>query len=780
MVLKRWPVLVGLAAFAGVAYAATTVTIGINSPIALSTGGNGDKPKIQRNGSGLLVTAYGDSASGAQLVYDTKADAERLARDIYVRTCDSLNANCDDPANWSAPVNVSKSADKSSMSSAWRGPGAGLLPYYGDTDKANIKTSGSVMVLTWVGNYCPDGDLQTAGVQAPAQRAVRYLERESRVIPFACTWMAYSKNGGASWSLPVQLSNGERDAKQDASGGTFDSVTRTGRINFSWQEDPRGLQLGEADGPGDGASGANVTNGTDVWYTYADVNLTLTNDPATPADEQFVLAAPSADPRMARALGVRITDNYTSDGIGGTDEANPVFDGTGAQVDKNTIESGQAGAARPNIGMVGPTAIIAYEETKGSEGLDEGKFIRYHAFAYNKPTPIVGDAASNNVAGCIISDPLKNARRVRFLTQSAADATGVAAPAVPNRSGVNIAIFWKEGIYDKGGPSDIVVRRGMVNPTAASNLQSGLAASRMVPAVDPACATSDYATAIGLGNAMAENISSRASAVTAADNGLTDSTELNFTENALAHRGVLRGDDLWIGYSYTADLVKLWAQLDNYNFWVRKFTFDGTNGSWDLPRNLTNITDTKINVREPRFFGTPASNTNAGFCDNADPALASRPEFCQDRNTIFVAWGTQTNVSPFDPVGGEDLGIWITTSIDAGATYLPAVQYSVAQGTLFQDEESAFEAQIVARPDGRAFYGMWNQAEINTGITKAEYASGTVTVTTTTDPVTPPTSGGDGGGCTMSTGKAPFDPSLLLLAALGLGGIALRRVRRQG
>lgn len=144
-----------------------------------------------------------------------------------------------------------------------------------------------------------------------------------------------------------------------------------------------------------------------------------------------------------------------------------------------------------------------------------------------------------------------------------------------------------------------------------------------------------------------------------------------------------------------------------------------------------------------------------------------------------MAWGTQTNVSPFDPVGGEDLGIWITTSIDAGATYLPAVQYSVAQGTLFQDEESAFEAQIVARPDGRAFYGMWNQAEINTGITKAEYASGTVTVTTTTDPVTPPTSGGDGG-CTMTSGKAPFDPSLLLLAALGLGGIALRRVRRQG
>lgn len=25
---------------------------------------------------------------------------------------------------------------------------------------------------------------------------------------------------------------------------------------------------------------------------------------------------------------------------------------------------------------------------------------------------------------------------------------------------------------------------------------------------------------------------------------------------------------MWIGYSYTSDLVKLWAQLDNYNFWI--------------------------------------------------------------------------------------------------------------------------------------------------------------------------------------------------------------------
>jgi hypothetical protein len=246
----------------------------------------------------------------------------------------------------------------------------------------------------------------------------------------------------------------------------------------------------------------------------------------------------------------------------------------------------------------------------------------------------------------------------------------------------------------------------------------------------------------------------------------------------LAHRGVLRGGDLWIGYSYTADLVKLWAQLDNYNFWVRKFTWNGTSGSWDLPRNLTNITDTNINVREPRFFGTPASSSTA--CPTGIPTDPTTTDttLCQDRNVIFVAWGTQTNVSPFDPVGGEDLGIWITASNDAGVTYATPVKYSTAQGTLFQDEESAFEAQIVARPDGRAFYGMWNQANATTGDTFAEYASGSWTLVDVPDPAPVPTTGGGGGGCAVGTEKAPFDPVLPMLAALGLIGFGLRHYRR--
>ena len=359
---------------------------------------------------------------------------------------------------------------------------------------------------------------------------------------------------------------------------------------------------------------------------------------------------------------------------------------------------------------------------------------------------------------------------MRFLTQG---------PTEAGPGGMQLAIFWKEGIYDKGGPSDIAVRRGM----------GGLKPANMVPAVDPACATSDYATAIALTSARAENISSRASKVTAEDPGLADDTELNYAENALAHRGVLRGNDLWIGYSYTADLVKLWAQLDNYNFWVRKYTFvpatDTTpvGGGWGLPVNLTNISDTGINVREPRFFGTPQSSPTA--CPSGDPAAADTTDatLCQDRNVIFVAWGTQTNVSPFDPVGPVDLGLYITVSNDAGATYATPVKLSTVQGpsSADPDGESAYETQPVTRPDGREFYAMWNQSNPTDGTTAAEYASGTWTLVDVPVPPPPPSDdGGDGNsfGCSMSDGKTPFDPTLLLLAALGLAGIGLRRVRR--
>ncbi len=262
-------------------------------------------------------------------------------------------------------------------------------------------------------------------------------------------------------------------------------------------------------------------------------------------------------------------------------------------------------------------------------------------------------------------------------------------------------------------------------------------------------------------SACSENVSSQTLIATTAN--LTDDTELNVAENALAHRGVLRGRDLWIGYSYTSNLANLPAQLDNYNFWIRKFNVD--TGIWNNPQNVTNIADKAINVREPRLFGTPKSN---------DTLCPTDPTFCQNIEVIYVAWGTQTHVAV-----PQDLGEYVTVSLNSAITFATPVKLSVVLGVYWGDEESAYESQNVTRPDGTRFYSVWNQKNLTTGDTKAEYTSGDIAVVA--DPPVPPALApvapiSSGGGCSVATGNAPLDPLLPLLTILGVMG--MRRLRR--
>jgi hypothetical protein len=143
----KWAIGAGAIAVAGLAYAATQITV--NPPIGLNDGVSGDKPKMQRAGDGTLIVAYGDSPVGAGMVYDVKAGVERTARDIFVKTCKpDATKSCNVVSDWSTVVNVSNSAGLPSTGMFdWRGTLGAPTTYPGDIDKPNIKTSGDVVVL---------------------------------------------------------------------------------------------------------------------------------------------------------------------------------------------------------------------------------------------------------------------------------------------------------------------------------------------------------------------------------------------------------------------------------------------------------------------------------------------------------------------------------------------------------------------------------------------------------------------------------------------------------
>ncbi|MDO6441658.1 choice-of-anchor O protein [Marinobacter sp. 2_MG-2023] len=729
--MKKHALLAAIAAtFAlpGAAIAANGLSF--SDSVRLDSNGGANKTKIVRMANGRLVSVYGDYLDpDSYTIYDVKAQGERPARDLFVRTC---AADCDQAENWTAKVNISNTASKHSIETDWDGYTNTLdadgeivsttreaKPFPGDSDKPNIFNAGSRVVVTWVDKFCEGEEGQPT-----AQRMVSYRSLENREVPFSCAYAATSVDNGVTWSEPQQLSTGERDAKQDVSRGLG-----TGQWAFTWQEDPRGLQRGEAEGPGDGASGSNTSHGSDIWISHALENWTT--------QEKGIWTTP-----------VRVTDNYddTQTASGNFDV---VRDAAGNDV-SDSVEGGRAGASRANLALqLGsldsvPQVILAYEETKGSDGLDEGKYVRYHTFDWNNQ--------DLDEAGCIISNPALNARRVRFVPQKEPGAA----------SGMRLGIFWKEGEFTQGGPSDIMLRKGIVNANGVTG-GNGFSPAEMVPAVDANCAVSDLATAIALNNEPALNMSSRAedAQITAdadiANSTLSDDTNLKVEESANAHRGLLRGDDLYIGYTYTPVLAELlYTNTQNYNFYLRHY--DGVNQTWSAPENLSNETDTTVNVREPRLVGTPGSTDKC----------STDPEECQDKGVFYLAWGKQTNVSAWSNDETSELDLYAARVENNGDYVTPVVTFAgEAEGV------EDYESQIRMTPAGNRLFAVWN--EVQGDNTVAMYRESTVV--DLPDEVVE-TDEGDGTlvGCSYSPG-APFDPTLLLLTALAIGGLTVRSLK---
>jgi hypothetical protein len=498
--------------------------------------------------------------------------------------------------------------------------------------------------------------------------------------PFNCLWAARSVDGGVTWNT-ARLTDGSMDPDEDVPAGYVkytNDTTVGGGFAITYQADPAGLQLGDAEGPGDGASGAKVSPGTNIWYTF------LTKA----AFENFATPFPVA---------VQVSTNV----------------GTA---------TGDPGASRANLAMSGSTAVIAYEQTKAGGGAKE---IIYHSFTYN----------TGVTAGVSISDPTHNARRVRYVLQgneAFGDADGDGDAADGDTAGVHALVIWRDSVStDPASAANIVVRRGIKN-TTSDVASTGFRALDLSPAV----------SLTGTGTAS----------------------------NALAHRAVLRSDFAAVAYDYTADKAAADLFTSTYNLFMTRSTNGGA--TWSAAQNMSNLPDNSTRVVEPRLVGTP------GTIKRPDGTATSDLSDVQNRNVLFVGWGTETNEAV-----GKPQDIYITRSTDQGVSY-ETVQL-LAGGVTEQSE-----TQLRSPPDGKTMGALWMQRDVIANTTDVVYRNGLeTTVVPPVDPVTPvvpvvpvapvaPAASDSGGGCTAAEGNAPFDPVLPALAALGLIGLALRRARR--
>jgi hypothetical protein len=369
-----------------------------------------------------------------------------------------LAVSRDDGETWKRR-NLSKTADKSSK-----------VGYPGDSKKPMLKVKDNKIFVAWTDKYCrggrpgyaitvcpdTDGDGQPDpcevcretnegtvcttdypgddaywaddlyGAGGP-QRSVIYEDYpEMGEVPYSCVWTARAvidpATGDIQWFKPERLTSGRRDAFQIFAGAG------TG-VAFAivWQEDPKGLVPGEGDGPGEGWSGANTNNKTDVWYSYITLSDFAKVDYDYPAgghgdNDDLVDTDPELAGRVKAlvpmSLPVKISDNdvcsaENMDPDGGSGEHD--FDGEGQGTHRYcgtlegigtaaapgsnplcvyTIEKanpkgevhnvcvtadgrfldGNTGASRPNIflqpykksdGTKSAWAIIGYEESKG-------------------------------------------------------------------------------------------------------------------------------------------------------------------------------------------------------------------------------------------------------------------------------------------------------------------------------------------------------------------------------------------------------------------------------
>ncbi len=559
-----------------------------------AVGTTANKARLLRLTDGTLIAAWHEGVDVAHGAWSLDG-VVYAPRDIFIV------ASPDGGASWSNPLNVSNTASLTDASVFYdrNGDGTGLANYPGDSDKATIFASGKNLVVTWNDTYCGDG------IHGPAryQGSLGMIE-----VPYHCLYAARAtvSSGNVKLIAVNRLTDGTRDVKNEIARGTGAGFA------LAWQEDPAGLQLGEARGEGDGASGARVTHGTDIWYAW-------------------ITKSEFADAEKSWHGPVAISDNF--------------------DYDTETLIGG--GASRPIMAMAGSPAyaLLVYEETKNSSGVDVGKYVRFHQFPFNAPEV--------SAAGVIISTPGENGRRARII-----------ATSTPGKAhGTRMVLMWRQGEGIQGAPADFMMRIASV--PSGTDLDSvpnaGFRVEDLWPSVDPEDP---------LNNELALNISGA---------GLSDPTSVDPLTNAKAHRAVLDGDFIYAAYLQDPNVENA---SDQYQYFLRWSDDGGLN--WSEPVQASAGMPENANIIEPRLIRTPKG------------LESGKPEDIRNADVFIVAWGTES--MPEDALEPIRDALFVTRTVDRGVSF---ERIQALEGSRTATGQTDEQIQLRVTPDGQKVYAVW-------------------------------------------------------------------------
>jgi hypothetical protein len=602
--------------------------------------------------------------------------------------------------------------------------------------------------------------------------------------PYMCLWASRSTDGGVTWTSQ-RLTDGSMDPDEDVPAGYVKSDLTGGGFAISFQADPAGLQQGEAEGPGDGASGAKVSAGTNIWYTY----LSKTN-----FENGVNFPAP-----------VKVSDN------------------------DSTVD-GAPGASRANLAISGGTAVMAYEETKGDG--TSGKQIVYHSFKFDSP--------SVNSPGTVVSDPAKNSRRVRFALQgneAIGDTDGDGDAADGDTKGVHVAMLWREtASLVPAAASDIVVRRGTKNttlrPGSTGFLATDITANPMLNLSDTGATD----------NALAHRAQLRGEFLAVAYDHTPDKAAADAftgTYNLFIRRSTDGGD--------TFGAARNMSNLPDATTRVVEPRLVGTPGTIKLPDAMGTATTDASDVQDRNvYFVGWGTETNEAVSKPLDIYITRTTDQGENYERVqLLAEGVteQSEAQMRTPPDGKTMGaLWMEHNVTAGTE---DVMYRNGTAATVADPDinlTATGASFAPNGQGDVTFTMLNEGAgdarrvvltgtVPTGLTVvstsdasvctvngskftctipeilagasraisltltsttsgsyaiAATATGDVVESDTTDNAatanvtvsTTAVNSGGGGGCTAASDKLPVDPMLPAFAALGLIGWGLRRARR--